>query len=68
MVGEATIPTPLSEAPSIHDLVSERLKAFRAVKNPIFWWLLLLLPWGIFLALLALGMVSLSRENVRVKC
>jgi hypothetical protein len=64
MVGEATIPTPLSEAPSIHDLVSERLKAFRAVKNPIFWWLLLLLPWGIFLALLALGMVSIRQPII----
>lgn len=64
MLREGAIPPQLAEGLPTHDLVLERLKAFQAVKNPILCWLLLLLPWGIFLALLVLGMVSIRQTVI----
>jgi hypothetical protein len=60
MFNKGSTPTlTTNEGPSPTNLITERLQTFQAVRNPILWWLLLLLPWSIFLALLVLGIVSL---------
>jgi hypothetical protein len=60
MLNKGAIPTLITdEGPPPANLISARLRTFQAVRNPILWWLLLLLPWSIFLALLALGIISL---------
>jgi hypothetical protein len=60
MFNKGVIPTLIKdEGPSPANRIAERLKTFHAVRNPILWWLLLLLPWPIFLTLLVLGIVSL---------